>query len=185
MIDVSPLYKYVVAGRVRRAARPGRDARHLPRRDRPGDLHPVVRRGGQGHRRRHHHAAGRPIASASRPPIPYRWFAMNATGLDVRIDDISETTAALALQGRLSRQVLERATGQDWSDSATSAGARPRSRVSTSTSRGRIHGRPRLRAVDPRGGGARLWDRLFEVGADYGLRPAGSRHSTSAASRPA
>src|SRR5918999_3782957 len=46
----------------------------------------------------------------------FRWFGLNATGLDVRIDDISETTAALALQGRLSRHVLERATGKDWFD---------------------------------------------------------------------
>jgi aminomethyltransferase len=46
----------------------------------------------------------------------YRWFAMNATGLDVEIDDTSEATAGLALQGRLSRHVLERATGQDWFD---------------------------------------------------------------------
>ena len=36
---------------------------------------------------------------------------LNATGLDVEIDDISERTAALALQGRLSREVLQDATG--------------------------------------------------------------------------
>ncbi len=46
----------------------------------------------------------------------YRWFTMNATGLDVEIDDISDRTAALALQGRLSREVLQDATGQDWTD---------------------------------------------------------------------
>ena len=50
----------------------------------------------------------------------YRWFAMNATGLDVRIDDISEGTAGLALQGRLSRHVLEPATQET---SATSSGS--------------------------------------------------------------
>jgi aminomethyltransferase len=46
----------------------------------------------------------------------YRWFLLNATGLDVEIEDISDTTAALALQGKLSREVLAKATGQDWAD---------------------------------------------------------------------
>ena len=40
-----------------------------------------------------------------------RWLRMNAAGLDVTIDDISEAVAAVALQGPLSRDVLERATG--------------------------------------------------------------------------
>jgi aminomethyltransferase len=35
-----------------------------------------------------------------------RWITMNATGLDVRVEDVSETTAALALQGPTSRAVL-------------------------------------------------------------------------------
>ena len=46
----------------------------------------------------------------------FRWFRLNATGLDVDVDDVSESTAALALQGALSREVLERATGEDWRD---------------------------------------------------------------------
>jgi glycine cleavage system aminomethyltransferase T len=36
-----------------------------------------------------------------------RWLAMNAVGLDVQIADVSERTAALALQGPLSRAVLQ------------------------------------------------------------------------------
>src|SRR5205823_13805311 len=39
-----------------------------------------------------------------------RWFRMNAAGLDVEIEETTETTAALALQGPLSRAVLEAAT---------------------------------------------------------------------------
>src|SRR6202044_4277291 len=35
-----------------------------------------------------------------------RWFHQNALGLDVQIDDISEQTAALALQGPPSGQLL-------------------------------------------------------------------------------
>ncbi len=36
-----------------------------------------------------------------------RWFTQNATGLDVHIEDISETTAALALQGPTSGRLLK------------------------------------------------------------------------------
>jgi aminomethyltransferase len=38
-----------------------------------------------------------------------RWFRQNALGLDVRIDDISEQTAALALQGPTSGKLLKAA----------------------------------------------------------------------------
>ena len=63
-----------------------------------------------------------------------RWFRMNATGLDAEIEDVSGSTAGLALQGRLSREVLEEASGQDWTRRAgTSAGAARRSRTSRST----------------------------------------------------
>jgi len=36
-----------------------------------------------------------------------RWFTQNATGMDVQIQDISETTAALALQGPTSGRLLK------------------------------------------------------------------------------
>jgi aminomethyltransferase len=44
-----------------------------------------------------------------------RWFSENASGLDVRIDDISESVAALALQGPTSRRVLQQACDADLS----------------------------------------------------------------------
>ncbi|TMQ51973.1 MAG: aminomethyl transferase family protein, partial [Candidatus Eisenbacteria bacterium] len=36
-----------------------------------------------------------------------RWLHMNAVGMDVAIEDVSEKTGALSLQGPLSRAVLE------------------------------------------------------------------------------
>src|SRR5439155_14358877 len=36
-----------------------------------------------------------------------RWFRMNARGLDVQVEEISERLGAVALQGPLSRAVLE------------------------------------------------------------------------------
>ncbi len=42
-----------------------------------------------------------------------RWLSMNAVGLQVTIDDVSERTAALALQGPLSRTILEQLSPED------------------------------------------------------------------------
>ena len=104
----------------------------------------------------------------------HRWFAMNATGLDLEIDDISEGTAGLALQGRLSRHVLERATGQDWFDlryfrrRPTTIGG-----VDVDVTRTGYTGDLGYELWIPVEGALTVWDRLFEVGADYGIRPAG------------
>src|SRR5436190_1433411 len=46
----------------------------------------------------------------------YRWLGMNAAGLDVEIEDVTDVVAALALQGPRSRAVLEAATGEGWGD---------------------------------------------------------------------
>jgi aminomethyltransferase len=45
-----------------------------------------------------------------------RWLRQNAAGLDVTISEETEATAALALQGPLSRDVLEAATGESFAD---------------------------------------------------------------------
>jgi glycine cleavage system T protein (aminomethyltransferase) len=104
----------------------------------------------------------------------YRWFAMNATGLDVQIDDISEATAGLALQGRLSRHVLERATGQDWFDLRYFR-RRPTTidGFDVDVTRTGYTGDLGYELWIPVEGALAVWDRLFDVGADYGIRPAG------------
>jgi aminomethyltransferase len=104
----------------------------------------------------------------------YRWFAMNATGLDVKIADISEGTAGLALQGRLSRHVLERATGRDWFDLRYFR-RRPTAieGVDVDVTRTGYTGDLGYELWIPAEGALTVWDRLFEVGADYGIRPAG------------
>jgi aminomethyltransferase len=104
----------------------------------------------------------------------YRWFAMNATGLNVQIDDISEGTAGLALQGRLSRHVLERATGQDWFDLRYFRRRRTTiESVDVDVTRTGYTGDLGYELWIPVEGALAVWDRLFEVGADYGIRPAG------------
>ncbi len=106
----------------------------------------------------------------------YRWFVMSASELDVEIRDISEETAGLALQGNLSREVLEAATGQDWGDVRYF-----RRRT------GQIAGTPvdvtRTGYTGDRGyeiwmpvdGALAVWDRIFDVGRDYGIYPSGIR----------
>ncbi|OGN88000.1 MAG: hypothetical protein A2X23_07535 [Chloroflexi bacterium GWC2_73_18] len=45
-----------------------------------------------------------------------RWLRMNARGLDVSIEDVSESVGALALQGPFARDVLEAATSESFAD---------------------------------------------------------------------
>ena len=103
-----------------------------------------------------------------------RWFALNAAGLDVDIRDVSEQTAALALQGRLSREVLEASTGEDWSDLRYFR-RRPSSiaGVEIDVTRTGYTGDRGYELWIPREGALTVWDRLFDVGAAYGIRPAG------------
>jgi len=106
----------------------------------------------------------------------YRWFRMNATGLDVEVLDVSEPTAGLALQGKLSREVLEAATGRDWKNLRyfrrrvdEVAG------VDVDVTRTGYTGDRGYELWVPAEGAIRVWDRLFEVGEDYGIYPAGIR----------
>src|SRR6267142_1466716 len=80
LIDVSPLFKYLISGR---------DAVKLVDRVITRDAYKL--------------AAG--------PSL--RWFTQNAIGLDVKIADISERVAALALQGPTSARLLDAVADAD------------------------------------------------------------------------
>jgi aminomethyltransferase len=105
----------------------------------------------------------------------YRWIMSSATGLDIRVADVSDRIGALALQGPRSREVLGRATGQDWSGlryfrrrAASIAGiAVDVTRTGYTGDLGYELWVEGERAVD-------LWDSLFEAGAGFGLRPVGN-----------
>jgi aminomethyltransferase len=105
-----------------------------------------------------------------------RWFTMNATGLDVEVDDVSDATAGLALQGRLSREVLQDVTGQDWSDVGYF-----RRRVSeiagveVDVTRTGYTGDRGYELWMPVDGALAVWDRLFDVGQGFGIHPCGIR----------
>lgn len=103
-----------------------------------------------------------------------RWITRNAARLDVTIDDVSERLAAVALQGPTSAHVLQRAADVD-------VGSLKYFRVT----RGAIAGR-RVEIsrtgytgdlgyeiwVDRREAGP-VWDALMAAGRAFGIRPAG------------
>jgi aminomethyltransferase len=104
----------------------------------------------------------------------YRWLGLNATRLEVPIRDVSEPLAAIALQGRLSREVLQAATGEDWRDLRYFR-RRPTAivGVDVDVTRTGYTGDRGYELWIPRDGALTVWDRLFEVGEAYGIRPVG------------
>jgi aminomethyltransferase len=105
-----------------------------------------------------------------------RWIEMNSEGLDVRVDDVTEELAALALQGPRSRELLGEVTGQRWGDvryyrrrATKVAGFEVDvTRTGYTGDLGYELWVAPERAVD-------LWDALFEAGAPFGIRPVGTR----------
>jgi aminomethyltransferase len=106
----------------------------------------------------------------------YRWFALNAHGLDVSIEDVSDQVAALALQGPLSREVLAAATGQDWSDlryfrhRRTEIGG-----IDANVTRTGYTGDLGYELWVDAEAAVGLWDAVFQAGEPFGIRPAGIR----------
>lgn len=105
-----------------------------------------------------------------------RWFAMNASGLDVRVADAGESVAALALQGPTSRGVLEAACGSPMTDlgyfrrtAVEIAG------VAIDVSRTGYTGDLGYELWIPAEGALAVWDALVAAGAAHALRPCGIR----------
>ena len=110
--------------------------------------------------------------TAAEPSL--RWFRHNAGGLDVGIEDITDTVAALALQGPRSRAVLESVTAEPWDDLRYFA---RRETVITGTrvdvSRTGYTGDLGYELWVPASRATRLWDAVMEAGQDHGIRAAG------------
>ena len=175
LIDVSPLYKYQVSGPdalalVDRVIT--RDATKLA----VGsvfytpwcDEHGKVVDDGTIHRldeRRFRWTAADP---------QLRWLRQNSAGLDVAIDEETEATAALALQGPSSRDVLEAATGESFADLRYFR-RRPSKigKVRVDVSRTGYTGDLGYEVWIPTQGAVKVWDALIDAGKAYGVRPAG------------
>lgn len=103
-----------------------------------------------------------------------RWLRQNSAGLDVTITDESETTAALALQGPLSRDVLEAVTGESFGDLGYFRRRASRiGDVAIDVSRTGYTGDLGYELWLPAEAAVTVWDALMAAGGAYGLRPAG------------
>jgi aminomethyltransferase len=103
-----------------------------------------------------------------------RWLRLNSRGLDVTLEDQTDQVAALALQGPLSRAVLE-AAGQA-SLSRLPWFGRQELRIgpiSVDVSRTGYTGDLGYELWVPRDDALALWDALMEAGARFALRPVG------------
>jgi aminomethyltransferase len=108
----------------------------------------------------------------------YRWLRQNAAGLDADIEDVSGSVAALALQGPLSRAVLEAATGESFADlryfrrRAARVG-RGRGPVEVDVSRTGYTGDLGYELWMAAAKAPAVWDALTEAGWAFAIRPAG------------
>lgn len=177
LIDVSPLYKYVVSGpdAVELADRVmTRDVHKLridrvlytPWCDEDGkvvDDGTVTRRG----EREFFWTAADPT---------YRWFLLNAHGLDVQVEDVTEQVAGLALQGPRSRTILEDVTRRDWADVRYYGHRRTEiAGIDVNVTRTGYTGDLGYEIWVPVEAAIEVWDAVWEAGEPHGIRPAGIR----------
>jgi glycine cleavage system T protein (aminomethyltransferase) len=103
-----------------------------------------------------------------------RWVAMNAAGMDVSITDISESTAALALQGPLSRAILQQVSPADLGKLAYFRLTQTTLKnVPVTISRTGYTGDLGYEIWMDAEQAPAVWDALMEAGAGYGITPAG------------
>jgi aminomethyltransferase len=174
LIDVSPLYKYLIQGR---------DAERLVDRLLPRDM--TKAKQNQVMYSPWCDSAGKVIDDGTVSRLEetvfrmtsadpnLRWFHQNAVGLDVSITDISDRMAALSLQGPLSRDMIL-AAGVDVSDlryfRLTHGAIRG---VPVSVSRTGYTGDLGFEVWVNAEHGVALWDALMEAGKPFGIVPSG------------
>jgi aminomethyltransferase len=175
LIDVSPLYKYLVSGPDAQRLVDRVVTRDATRLSVGGviytpwcDEHGKVVDDGTVHR------LDEQLYRWTAADPQLRWLRQNSAGLDATITEETEATAALALQGPLSRDVLEAATGEAFGDlryfrrRASKIG-----RVKVDVSRTGYTGDLGYELWIPTEGAVKVWDALMAAGAAYGIRPAG------------
>ena len=110
--------------------------------------------------------------TAAEPSL--RWIDQNAFGLQVAVEEVSDALGALALQGPLSRTILNQVAENSLDGlkyfrvmSTRIAG------VPVDISRTGYTGDLGYELWIPATDAVKVWDRLIEVGFDYGIAPAG------------
>jgi aminomethyltransferase len=103
-----------------------------------------------------------------------RWLHLNAAGLDVKIEEVSEQTAALSLQGPNARAILQVAAQRDLAGlryfHLTDAKIRG---IPVTISRTGYTGDLGYEIWVDAAQALPLWDALIETGTPYGITPAG------------
>ncbi len=175
LLDISPLYKYLVTGK---------DAAALL--DRIVTRNVTAAKVGQVLYTPWCDAAGKVIddgtvsrlgeatfrLTSAEPNL--RWLHLNATGLDVRIAEVSETTAALALQGPTSRDILQTLVDTDLPRLKYFRLVDTKLRgVPLTISRTGYTGDLGYELWLPAADALSVWDALIEAGTPYGITPAG------------
>jgi len=175
LIDVSPLYKYRIAGK---------DAQRLLDRMITRDMAKL--RVGQVYYTPWCDAEGKVIDDGTVTRLSesayrltsadssLRWLYLNAEGLEVGIEDISERVAALSLQGPLSRAVLSQATGTDLSSLKYFRMIEAKvGDIPVAVSRTGYTGDLGYEIWVEADRAVALWDALIAAGKPYGATPAG------------
>ena len=103
-----------------------------------------------------------------------RWLEMNAAGMDARIEDVSESVGALALQGPLSRAILQQLSPADFDALKYFRLAHTTIRdVPVTISRTGYTGDLGYEIWVDWQQAVSVWDALMDAGRAYGIVPAG------------
>jgi len=103
-----------------------------------------------------------------------RWLTMNAQGLSVTIEDVSKSIGALALQGPLSRAILEQLSPADLGVLKYFRLVHTTLRdIPVTISRTGYTGDLGYEIWVPAPKGPAVWDALMDIGQSYGIVPAG------------
>jgi aminomethyltransferase len=175
LLDVSPLYKYLLTGR---------DAARLLDRMITRDMTKLAT--GQVYYTPWCDAAGKVIDDGTVSRLAettyrltsadssLRWLHMNAVGLETTIEDVSERVGTLALQGPLARVILQRASPADLGKLKyfrvvdTTIGDLP-----VTISRTGYTGDLGYEIWVEASRAPAVWDALIEAGTPFGITPAG------------
>ncbi|MEP7242507.1 MAG: aminomethyltransferase family protein [Gammaproteobacteria bacterium] len=175
LLDVSPLYKYRITGQDAARLLDRMVTRNVAK-VKPGsvmyttwcDAHGKVIDDGTVSR------LSEDVYRLTSADPSFRWLHMNAVGLQVNIEDVSEQLGALALQGPLSRAVLAAVCEKPVADlkyfrvMANRIGG-----VDIEISRTGYTGDLGYEIWVPASGAVQVWDALMAAGVAYGLQPAG------------
>lgn len=103
-----------------------------------------------------------------------RWLTLNAQGMDAKFQDVSTTTGALALQGPLSREILKQLSPANLDSLKYFRLVQTTLRdLPVTISRTGYTGDLGYEIWVQRQQAVKVWDALMDVGSRYGITPAG------------